>query len=269
MAVRKSIFITGGASGIGRATALHFAAKGWFVGIADVNVDGMAETAAMLPAGQSSTHKLDVRDRKAWDAALADFAKVAGGRLDVLFNNAGIARGGQFCDVSHADNDLLIDINLKGVINGAEAGFAALKATPGSCLLNTSSLAGMVAGPGLAVYAVTKFGVRALTEALEAEWAPYEIKVRSLMPSFIETPLLDENTSGSNRNVRDSVKDAGLEITPVERVAEAAWAAVHGKKVHTMVGKTAKRLGFLLNWVPWLVRTRLKRVREGVSPDQP
>jgi NADP-dependent 3-hydroxy acid dehydrogenase YdfG len=259
MAVQKAIFITGGASGIGRAVAIFFAGKGWFVGIADVNKAGMAQTAALLPAGASSTHMLDVRDRNAWDSALTDFTKASAGRLDVLFNNAGIARGGQFCDVSHADNDLLIDVNLKGVINGAEAGFSYLKATAGSCLLNTSSLAGMVAGPGLAVYAATKFGVRALTEALEVEWAPHGIKVCSLMPSFIETPLLDENTSGTNRNVRQSVLDSGLEITPVDRVAEAAWAAVQGKNTHTMVGKTAKDVGFLINWAPWLVRRRLKR----------
>ncbi len=259
MATQKTIFITGAASGIGRAVAVFFAAKGWFVGIADVNETGMAQTAALIPHGTSSTHVLDVRDRAAWDRALAAFTKASGGRLDVLFNNAGIARGGQFCDVSHADNDLLIDVNLKGVINGAEAGFSYLKATPGSCLLNTSSLAGMVAAPGLAVYAATKFGVRALTEALETEWAPHGIKVCSLMPSFIETPLLDENTSGTNHNVRQGVIEAGLEITPVDRVAEAAWAAVQGKKIHTMVGKTAQEVGFLINWAPWLARRRIKR----------
>lgn len=259
MNARKSIFITGGASGIGRATAQYFAAKGWFVGIADVNDTGMAETVAMLPTGQSSFHKLDVRDRKQWDIALADFVKAAGGRIDVLFNNAGIPAGGPFGDETTEHHDRVIDINLRGVIYGAEAGFSYLKDNPGSCLLNTCSAAGLMAGPGMAIYAVTKFGVRALTEALEGEWAPHGIKVCSLMPSFIDTPLLDANTSGSNRNVRQSVTELGLEITPVERVAEAAWAAAHGKKTHTLVGKTAVRLGFLLNWVPWLARMRYKR----------
>jgi len=86
----KTIFITGGASGIGRAVAQRFAREGWFVGLADVNEPGMAETAAMLPAGRSSQHKLDVRERIAWDTALADCANAAGGRIDVVFNNAGI-----------------------------------------------------------------------------------------------------------------------------------------------------------------------------------
>src|SRR3546814_19519588 len=93
---RKAIFITGGGSGIGRATARHFADQGWFVGVADVNVQGIDETAALLPEGASSRHVMDVRDRDPWQAALAEFAKASGGRLDVLFNKQGIGSGGQF-----------------------------------------------------------------------------------------------------------------------------------------------------------------------------
>ena len=255
----KAIFITGGASGIGRATASLFASKGWFVGLADINRAGLAETAALLPPGQSSTHMLDVRDRANWDVALTDFCAASGGRLDVLFNNAGVARGGQFADVSHEDHDLLVDVNIKGVINGAEAGFRYLKETPGSCLLNTCSAAGMIAGPGLAVYAVTKFGVRALTEALEFEWQPHGIKVASLMPSFIDTPLLEANTSGTNQSVRAGVLASGLEITPVSAVAQAAWDAVHGNQTHVVVGKTAKRVKFLTRWMPGVARRGLGR----------
>jgi NADP-dependent 3-hydroxy acid dehydrogenase YdfG len=263
---RKAIFITGGASGIGRATAQLFASKGWFVGLADINKAGLAETAGLLPAGQSSTCVLDVRDRAQWGIALTDFWAASGGRLDVLFNNAGVARGGQFADVSHDDHDLLIDVNIKGVVNGAEAGFNYLKQTPGSCLLNTCSAAGLVAGPGLAVYAVTKFGVRALTEALEIEWQQHGIKVSSLMPSFIDTPLLEANTSGTNQSVRDGVLEAGLEITPVSAVAQAAWDAVHGDQTHVVVGKTAKRLKFLTRWMPNLARRGLgRRFADGVA----
>ena len=103
---RQAIFITGGGSGIGRATARHFAKQGWFVGIADVNRAGIDETAALLPDGASSRHLMDVRDRDQWQAALAEFAKASGGRLDVLFNNAGIGSGGQFIDMAVHDIDL-------------------------------------------------------------------------------------------------------------------------------------------------------------------
>jgi NAD(P)-dependent dehydrogenase (short-subunit alcohol dehydrogenase family) len=258
VAETKAIFITGGASGIGRAVAQHFAAKGWFVGLADVNEAGMAETAALLPTAQSSTHKLDVRDRDQWKAALDAFWAVSG-RLDVLFNNAGIARGGPFELVSPQDNDLLIEINFKGVLHGAEAGFLYLKKTPSSCLLNTCSASGIYGSPGLVTYSATKFAVRGLTEGLDLEWAPHGIKVRSLMPGFIDTPLLDVTTTGSNRSARDGVNAAGLEFTPVETVAQAAWDAVHGTKVHIPVGPTAKRLALLSRLSPSFLRRMIGR----------
>jgi NAD(P)-dependent dehydrogenase (short-subunit alcohol dehydrogenase family) len=254
---RKAIFITGGASGIGRAVAQHFAAQGWFVGLADLNEAGMAETAALLPSGQSAIYRLDVRNRDDWRAALEVFWATSGGRLDTLFNNAGVARGGLFSAVSPEDHDLLIDVNFKGVVHGAEAGFAYLKQTPGSCLLNTSSAAGLYGAAGLATYAATKFAVRGLTEALDLEWAPHGIKVRSLMPGFIDTPLLDITTSGTNRSARQGVQQAGLEFTPVEKVAEAAWDAVHGTRLHHPIGPTAKRLAFMSRFAPSYLRRML------------
>lgn len=264
MNTRKAIFITGGASGIGRATAELFAAKGWFVGLADINRAGLAETAALLPKGQSSTHVMDVRDRAQWEKALADFWDASGGRLDILFNNAGIARGGPFEAVPPEDHDLLVDINFKGVLNGAQTGLDYLKQTPGSCLVNTCSAAGLYGSGGLATYSATKFAVRGLTEALSLEWAGHGIKVRSIMPSFIDTPLLDVSTAGTNRSAREGVKNAGLEFTPVEEVAQAVWDAAHGKKVHTVVGKTAKSLAFAARWAPWLIVRRSQRMRDAM-----
>jgi NAD(P)-dependent dehydrogenase (short-subunit alcohol dehydrogenase family) len=207
---------------------------------------------------------MDVRDREQWRQALADFVEASGGRLDILFNNAGVARGGPFVLQSEADHDLVLDVNLKGVIYGAEAAFPPLKATPGSCLLNTCSAAGIYAGPGLAMYAASKFGVRALTESLNAEWEEHGIRVRSLMPSYIDTPLLDVATAGSNLNARETVRSMGLEFTPVEQVAEAAWQAAHGTRVHTIVGKTARRLAFVTRWAPFLLsRMRPPRPAQG------
>lgn len=256
----KAIFITGGASGIGLATAKYFAAQGWRIGLADVNAAGLEAARAMLPEGMATTHVMDVRDRGQWTAALTEFTAASGGRLDVLFNNAGIAVGGPFSQTPAEDLDRLIAINFNGVINGAHCGFPFLAATPDSCLLSTSSAAGIVGTSGAAVYSATKFGVRGLTESLDAEWGRDGIKVRSLMPSFIETPLLDARGVGSNQNVRERVLQQGLEITPVEEVAKAAWAAVHGDELHTVVGKTAKSLKFAARWMPGQLRKRLRRM---------
>lgn len=261
---RKAIFITGGGSGIGRAVARHFAAQGWLVGIADINEAGMRETAAMLPDGLSTLHRLDVRDRDQWAAVLADFAKVSEGRLDVLFNNAGVGLGGPIDDFPATDADTVIDINLKGVINGIQAAMPLLKATPGSTILNTGSASGYYGSPGLCVYSATKFGVRALTEALDIELEPHGIRVRDIMPGFIDTPLLSRVVPGTNETSRDKVMQAGLEFTPVETVAALAWQAVHGDKVHTAVGKTARRLAFAARWMPGRLR---KQMKKGRRPD--
>ncbi len=265
MAARKSIFITGGASGIGRATAIRFGSQGWFVGIADINESGMKETAAMLPAGQSSIHKLDVRDRAAWDEALEAFASAAGGRIDALFNNAGIPLGGQLIENNVGEIERCLDINLKGVLFGAQAAHKWLKASaPGSCLLNTASAAGIYGTPGASVYSATKFGVRALTECLDAEWAEDGIKVADLMPGFIDTPLIDHAPNAmSNEDIRSRVTEAGLEITPVGEVADAAWNAVHGTALHNRVGKTAHRLAFAARWMPGRLR---KMTRSQLKP---
>ena len=265
VAQHKSIFITGAASGIGRAVAQLFGARGWFVGLADVNEAGMRETAAGIPAGASSVHLLDVRDRPAWDDALAAFAAAAGGRIDVMFNNAGVPLGGQLIDNNVAEIERCLDINLKGVLFGAQAAHPWLKASaPGSCLLNTASAAGIYGTPGASVYSATKFGVRAITECLDAEWSGDGIKVASLMPAFIDTPLLDQaSNQGDNARIRGRVQDAGLEITPVGEVAEAAWNAVHGKALHSRVGKTAHRLAFAARWMPGKLR---KQTRSSLKP---
>ncbi|WP_404335202.1 SDR family oxidoreductase [Sphingomonas sp. MMS12-HWE2-04] len=259
MAGEKAIFITGGASGIGQAVARLFAARGWRVGLADVNAAGLEATRAMLPEGLATTHIMDVRDRDAWLASLTAFTAASGGRLDLLFNNAGIAVGGLLADTAFAEIDRLVGINIVGVINGARIGHSFLKATPGSCLLNTASAAGIYGSPGLALYTASKFAVRGLTEALDGEWAADGIRVRSVMPSFINTPLLDAVTQGSNRTARDSVRAAGLEFTPVEEVAERIWDAAHGDRLHTVIGKTARRLAFAARWMPGTLRKQMRR----------
>ena len=261
MATRKTIFVTGGGSGIGRAIAVRFANAGWFVGLGDLNEAGLEETDALLPGGYSYRHKLDVTDRAAWNEALRVVARASGGRIDVVANNAGVALGGQLVEASTEEIDRIVDVNLRGVIYGAQASHPWLKQTaPGSCLLNTGSAAGFYGVPGTAVYSATKFAVRGLTEALDAEWAEDDIRVRSLMPSYIDTPLLDRPPNAQQTTmIRQLVRQIGREIDPPETVAEAAWQAVHSDKLHWVVGKTARQAAFGARWMPGRMR---KTVRE-------
>lgn len=270
MTERKSIFITGGGSGIGRATAQLFGARGWFVGLGDIDEAGLEATAALLPAGASFTRRLDVRSREDWDSALAAFAAAAGGRIDAVFSNAGIAHGGTLTDLSETEIDQLIAVNFRGVVNGARAAYPWLKqSAPGSCLINTASASALYGTGGMAVYSATKFAVRAITEALDTEWLDLGIKVRSIMPAFIDTPLLaGPANANTNQAKRDTVIAAGLEFTPVESVAQAVWDAVHGGRMHMLVGKTAKRMAFAAQWAPGYLRNRarkLMKVRLGLD----
>lgn len=257
----KTIFITGAASGIGRAVARYFGERGYFVGLADINDAGMEETASTMDQGRFSIHHLDVTNRNQWKEAIAAFGERTGGRMDVLFNNAGIGVGGPLQEMSDEDIDRTIAINFTGVIDGTRAAFDMLRETPDSCILNTSSAAGIYGAAGLVVYSGTKFAVRALTEGLDIEFAPYGIRSRSLMPSFIETPILDGPLTGGNSSVREMIAESGMEITPVEEVAVAAWHAVHEEKIHTTVGKTAKRLAFAARWTPNRLRKSLGMAR--------
>lgn len=262
MTERRAIFITGGGSGIGRAIARHFARRGWFVGIADLSEAGMAETAARLPPGLWSTHRLDVRDPAQWEQALADLAQASGGKIHVLVNNAGVGHGGAITELSQTQIDQLIDVNFRGVLNGARAGHVWLRdAGPGSCLLNMASASALYGVGGMSVYSATKSAVRAVTEALDTEWEDDGILVRSLMPSFIDTPILDEPSSqSSNVSKRQTVLAEGMEILQPEDVASAAWDAVHGKRLHTMVGKTARQMAIVARWVPSYLRYRSRKL---------
>jgi NAD(P)-dependent dehydrogenase (short-subunit alcohol dehydrogenase family) len=254
---QKSIFITGAASGLGREVARYFANMGWFVGLADIDEKGLDETAALLPKGEYSRHRLDVADRAQWKKAVAAFAKHTDGHMTVLFNNAGIGAGGPIQDMTDEDIDRMIAINLTGVISGTRACFDLLKNTADACVLYTSSAAGIYGSAGLSVYSATKFAVRGLAEAHDIEWRPYGIKSRSLMPGFIDTNIIGNVDASSNMTGKERLQSAGVEVSPVSIIGPAAWEAIHGEKVHTPVNKMAKQLAFSARWFPNRLRKQL------------
>jgi NAD(P)-dependent dehydrogenase (short-subunit alcohol dehydrogenase family) len=254
---QKSIFITGAASGLGREVARYFANVGWFIGLADMNEVGLAETAALLPADMYSIHRLDVTDRAQWKQAVADFGQRTGGQMTVLFNNAGIGTGGPIQDMTDEEIDRMIAVNLTGVISGTRACFDLLKNTPNACVLYTSSAAGIYGSANLSVYSATKFAVRGLAEAHDIEWRKLGIKSRSLMPGFIDTNIISAVDPGSNMSGKEKLQSIGLEVSPVSIIGPAAWAAIHGERVHTTVNKTARELAFFARWFPARLRKQL------------
>ena len=257
---QKSIFVTGAGSGIGRATAQLFAERGYFVGLFDVNPKGLEETAALLPEGQRISMVFDVRDRAGWKRAVETFGQATNRRMHVLFNNAGVGKGGFIDEMPDEDIDLVLDVNLKGVINGVNAALPLLRETPGARIVNTASVAGIFGAPRMSIYCATKFGVRGLTEALDVELGRYGVRVTSLMPWFVDTAILDGTpTDGSNRRIRDTLVENKTPIYPVRMAAERAWDAAHGKDVHYMVGQEAEKARFFARFFPTAMRNQIKK----------
>lgn len=255
---RKCIFITGAASGIGLAAAKRFSREGWFVGLADIDAAGLKAAQGALGAGNVSVHKLDVRDRAAWKKELAAFAGATGGRMDALLNNAGVANFGYLEDLSDDEVDRQLDINIKGVANGARAGLELLKATRGSTLINVASCAGLFGAPKMAIYSATKFAVKGLSEALDIEFARHGVAVRCIMPWFVDTPILNAGSQGSNENITDSIRASGSEVYTVEEASDVIWRSVQGRDLHWIVGRAGKRLAFAARFMPGSVRKQLK-----------
>jgi NAD(P)-dependent dehydrogenase (short-subunit alcohol dehydrogenase family) len=257
---QKTIFVTGAGSGIGRATAQLFGERGWFVGAFDIDQEGLEQTAAMLPEGRRLSSVFDVRDRAGWTRAVRNFGEATGGLMHVLFNNAGVARGGWFEDVSQDDADLIVDVNIKGVINGCYAALPLLREANGGRIVNVASVAGVYGTPRMAVYSASKHAVRGLTEALDLEFARHGVRVASLMPWFIDTPILDGRQGDANQTFREGLAHGKVEIYPVRLAAERAWDAAHGAAIHYMAGKQAERARFAARFIPSAMRAQLRKM---------
>lgn len=217
----KAIFITGAASGMGRATARKFATAGWFVGAADVNADGLTALAGELGNASCLPLKLDVADRAAYAEVLDEFAAASGGRLDILFNNAGIGHAGFFDEQPFEDIMAVVNVNFIGVLNGIHLATKLLKATPDSLCFTTSSSSATYGMPGIAVYAATKHAVKGLTEALSIEFSRFGVRVADTLPGLIDTAILPDE-------LKQTAPTSGMfRLLPAESVADAVWSAYH------------------------------------------
>lgn len=238
MAVRRTIFVTGGGSATGRAIAQRFAREGWFVGLGGTDEEALEETEALLPGGFTYCQPLVVTRRDEWDEALRIVARASGGRIDALANCASLPAEGPLAEHAPDEIDRSLDMALRGAIHGAQAAYPWLRETaPGSCLLNIGSAAGLYGMPGQSLAGVSMAGLRSLTETLDAEWASAGIRVRSVLPDHTEATA--------------------------EEVAEAAWQALGGDRLHHPIGETARKLHFMTRWAPAALRRRARSMAAG------
>lgn len=248
---RKSIFITGAASGIGRATARKFAGEGWFVGAFDVNAEGLDALKAELGADNVFTRTLDVADRDDYKRAIEAFGAETGGTMDVLFNNAGIGRGGPFDEMAWEDVLAVVNVNFIGVMNGIHLAMPLLRATPNALCFTTSSSSATFGIPGIAVYSATKHAVKGLTEALSVEFKRYGIRAADTLPGLIDTAILPPEA-------KTTAPSEGMFrlIQPTE-VADAVWAAYTTDKIHWYVPEDIYELDKMATLAPEATREQM------------
>ena len=188
----KAIAITGGAQGIGAATAREFASKGHAVAIGDIDAELALKTAAEIAGDTGATVvglALDVTDSKAFAKFLDQATKELGG-LDVLVNNAGIMPTGRFLDESEGVSDRQIDINVRAVVVGSKLAGARFVEQGHGQIVNVASIVGLAAAPGIAVYAATKFAVVGLGQVLHQELGEQGVTVTTICPAYVNTQLI-------------------------------------------------------------------------------
>ena len=241
---KQTIFITGAASGIGRATAKLFAERGWFVGAADLDDEGLESLQSEIGAENCFIATLDVTDKDRFDDVILALGKATDGRLDILYNNAGIGVTGFFEDIPFEKTLDVVKVNFIGVLNGIHAALPLLKQTPNSLCFSTSSSAATYGAPRLAVYAATKFAVKGLTEALAVELSRYGIRAADVLPGLIDTAILRNSplyvegeaqpTEGRTIGANAPADGPFRLIQPVE-VAQAVWEAYDSDRMHWYV----------------------------------
>ena len=264
----KTAIVTGAGSGIGRAVAMRLARSGCHLVLADVNEAGMAET-ALLAGGAGvriGQYRLDVSDAE----AVAGFPQTIAAvhpNIDILVNNAGVALGGHFDQVSAADFEWLFGINFWGVVRMTRAFLPALKASADARLVNISSLFGLIAPPGQAAYAASKFAVRGFSEALRHELAGTRIGVTVVHPGGVATAIAERARRGDGLPLEAALEAQKrfqhlLKIPP-ERAGDVIVAGIVQRRARILIGSDAKIASLIERVAPvsyWnLLKRRIER----------
>lgn len=238
----RTAVVTGGASGIGRALSLLFAREGAHVVVADLDEAGMADTVAEVSrAGRRGLAvKTDV-SRLADVEALTERAFGEFGAVHVVCNNAGVALWGGLESVTHKDWEWAMGVNLWGVIHGVEAFVPRMVAgkQPGH-VVNTASMAGLIASQGLGIYNTTKYAVVGLSETLQKDLRGYDIGVSVLCPMGVNTQIRhsDRNRPAALRNAAAEREGRAVELIgrylPPEHVAERVLRAIYANRLYVI-----------------------------------
>ncbi len=249
--------VTGGASGIGRALGTELFHQGVHVVLADVDKDAARatahriETTATGTSGEVVGRELDVRDGAAVSALVEEVAAVHG-RLDLMFNNAGICVGGPTHEMTRSHWEQTVAVNLNGVINGVLAAYPLMIAQGHGHIVNTASGAGLAPNVLTVAYTATKHAVVGLSTALRPEAATLGVRVSVLCPGAVDTPILDRSgpadlppMPAGTPTGREFMKKLGVVPANVDRIAVPALRGVARNQAIIVVPRSAKALWYL------------------------
>jgi NADP-dependent 3-hydroxy acid dehydrogenase YdfG len=247
----KVAAVTGAGSGIGQALALELARSGAAVAISDVDTEGLAQTEEQLKAigAPVRSDRLDVTEREAFQL-YADQINEHFGKVNQIYNNAGIAYTGDVDISQFKDIERVMDVDFWGVVNGTKAFLPHLVASGDGHIVNVSSLFGLMSMPGQAAYNAAKFAVRGFTEALRQEMvlngAP--VKVTSVHPGGVKTAIVRNAIAaeGVNTQAQSKFFDKRLASTTPQRAAQIILDAVHKNKARVLVGPDAVVLDLIV-----------------------
>lgn len=266
---RASVFMTGGGSGIGEALSLELSRRGAVVCVSDRDA-AAAERVAAACGGAARGLGLDVRDATAVKEAIEGFARERG-RLDFLFNNAGVGVGGETHELSLGHWEYVLDVNVRGVIHGVHAAYPLMVAQRGGHIVNVASLAGLMPAPLLTPYAMSKHAVVGLTLSLRAEGAAHGVKVSALCPAAIETPILESKNPAHLPAVRSEI-DVRRHLTrlagkpyPVEAMVREALAGIERDRGVVVIPRKARVLWRAGRVLPGVVE---KACRDAVAAER-
>ena len=260
----KVAIVTGSASGIGQALATELGRRGAQVVLADINGAGAKETADRIQAagGRAKPAVLDVSDaeavKKLVDETAAEF-----GRIDYMFNNAGIAVFGEQKDIELSDWRRVIGVNLWGVINGIQAAYPHMIRQGTGHIVNTASLGGLIPTPAAMSYIATKHAVVGLSTSLRSEAETYGVKVSVICPWFIDTPIFSRTKNLSETDIQSLPN--WVKISP-ERCARIIRRGVERNKAIIIVGWSARLVWYIYRTFPgffiWSNRFVIARMRK-------
>lgn len=236
------VVVTGGARGIGAKTAELFSARGATVRIGDVDAEVAATTAAGIPHCRAAY--LDVTQRSSWDRFVADAVGESGG-IDILVNNAGVMPLGPFDTEPEATTDLILDVNVRGVLNGMRAVIPSMVARGRGHIVNVASMAGMIPIPGMVSYNASKFAALGASLAARREYSGTGVSVSAVLPSAVRTELASGVPLGSGLPTVDP-DDVALAIlktvrTRAARTSVPGWVAPGWALVDALVPEAVQR----------------------------